>query len=642
MRLLTLQIRNFKGLKELDLNPDGADINAFGANGLGKTTIADAYFWLLFGKNLSGAADFEIFPHGAPDGVEPSVYGKFLCDDGHQFSLRRTIKKNFVRKKGEAQAEFKGHTKGYYIDEIPKKASEYESYIESLGDIAMIFMLSDPDRFPGKIKWQDRRKLLLESFAKGMSEKDIILKHSELEVLLNHVGAMYTVQDVLDTAKSRRKKINDELKQLPGRIDECMRNRTAFEPAEKQVPIAKLAKDRLEAQQKIESIKSGLDVSGHKSLIALLETEIAEAKAAYAKQSAGGNDVLETQCMQLRKAVIQSKDRIHDKKSNIESWQRQIDAMQSERKELMQQFNTAKQQEFTGEECPTCHREYEGEMLEKHKETFNLSKAERLKSINSKYKELGGLIKDFEADVQQSRIELDVEDKRLPEIQRQLEELQNSIVTPAAFETTKEYADLVEKLEKAKARLRDTEIATAARVAKYQKILSDIDAQLDVARKAEMAKEIATQNEERIKELMAQEKKLGDELAKEDNLLIACEKFTQLQADDYEEEINRHFKFVKWKLFDRQINGGIAPACEATVKGIAYNDTLNTAAKLNAGLDIINAFTAVHGEAWPIFIDNAESVTKYLKTNGQVIKLFVSARDTKLRIEIKNREEKAA
>ena len=51
MKILNLTLRNFKGTRDFELNTDGNDVNIFGDNGTGKTTLADAFMWLLFDKD---------------------------------------------------------------------------------------------------------------------------------------------------------------------------------------------------------------------------------------------------------------------------------------------------------------------------------------------------------------------------------------------------------------------------------------------------------------------------------------------------------------------------------------------------------------------------------------------------------------
>ena len=105
-----------------------------------------------------------------------------------------------------------------------------------------------------------------------------------------------------------------------------------------------------------------------------------------------------------------------------------------------------------------------------------------------------------------------------------------------------------------------------------------------------------------------------------------------------ENTINANFKMVEFKLFNELINGGIEETCEATVNGVPYA-SVNNAGKINAGLDIINALQKIYEVSAPIFIDNAEAVVDFLNNDAQLIKLYVSAEDKKLRIEKENSDE---
>ena len=98
------------------------------------------------------------------------------------------------------------------------------------------------------------------------------------------------------------------------------------------------------------------------------------------------------------------------------------------------------------------------------------------------------------------------------------------------------------------------------------------------------------------------------------------------------EEINGHFQYAKFKLFEEQINGGIAECCEVTYKGVDYSD-LNNAARISVGIDIINTLCKLNDKFAPVIVDNAESVTNILPTTSQMICLVVSADDDALRVE---------
>ena len=113
---------------------------------------------------------------------------------------------------------------------------------------------------------------------------------------------------------------------------------------------------------------------------------------------------------------------------------------------------------------------------------------------------------------------------------------------------------------------------------------------------------------------------------------VLIEKFIKYKVELLSEEINSHFEYAKFKLFDVQINGGIAECCEVTYKGVPYSD-LNNASRINIGLDIINTLCKLNDRFAPIIVDNSESVTNIMPTTSQMICLVVSGEDKTLRIE---------
>ena len=119
-----------------------------------------------------------------------------------------------------------------------------------------------------------------------------------------------------------------------------------------------------------------------------------------------------------------------------------------------------------------------------------------------------------------------------------------------------------------------------------------------------------------------------------ERVLALCEIFTTKKCELIEDEINKMFSYVKFKLFETQINGGIAEVCYATVNGVPYDD-VNSAGKINAGLDIIKTMQNQQDVKSFIFIDNAESITDIMPMENQMITLYVSKEDKQLSFENK-------
>ena len=95
-------MENFKGIKSLDVNFSNKT-SIKGQNAVGKTTIFDAFTWLLFNKNSAGEEKFNVRPLDKDgnriDNVEIKVVG-VIDVDGKEVELSKVQKQNWVKKRG--------------------------------------------------------------------------------------------------------------------------------------------------------------------------------------------------------------------------------------------------------------------------------------------------------------------------------------------------------------------------------------------------------------------------------------------------------------------------------------------------------------------------------------------------------------
>jgi hypothetical protein len=136
----------------------------------------------------------------------------------------------------------------------------------------------------------------------------------------------------------------------------------------------------------------------------------------------------------------------------------------------------------------------------------------------------------------------------------------------------------------------------------------------------------------RIAELKAKLQKLNEELERLDKELYLIDRFVVRKVELLEERINQKFKYARFKLFEEQINGGINEVCITLYEGVPYGLGLNTGAEINVGLDIINTLSEHHNIKAPVFLDNAEAVTKPIEVDSQLIRLVVNEKCKKLEV----------
>ena len=138
--------------------------------------------------------------------------------------------------------------------------------------------------------------------------------------------------------------------------------------------------------------------------------------------------------------------------------------------------------------------------------------------------------------------------------------------------------------------------------------------------------------DDRIETLRDEQKEIGQKVADKEQMLYLLEEFIRFKLNKVSESINSHFKLVNFILFKEQLNGGMADTCECEYKGVPYS-ALNTAARIQCGLDIIRTLSNLYDIYCPVFIDNRESCTEIPEMDCQTISLYVDENCKELKIE---------
>ncbi len=637
IKLNSLILENFKGISYFELNVDGKNASVYGTNASGKTTLADAYFWLLFGKDSNGAANFDIKTIGTT-GLDYSVTGTIEVN-GKMHILQRILKEKWERKNGETEKKFKGNTTTYIIDGVPVKEKEYKAFVESeIVDEKTYQILTDPDFFAGKMDWKKRRAQLLEWFV-DISDNDIVSSHKELQNLPDILGDR-TVENAQKAIQADRKKLNDLLRAIPERIDEQQRNIVEIQTlsnGDEQENLDRLLKEKSEIEDKIRKAETDEELSKAKSELEKVKLEMSVSKENYTSDNIGKDDDQHQQLMKLKKDKFKLQCDIAECTESIDSINKRLQKILEQGKKLNSKFIEVSAMKFSGDTiCPFCGRALLEDKIQSALDEFNVSKSNQLEEITDECAKLKLERSEIKKTLIVHSNNLESAKSKLSQIIENIELLEKSLAKPKRFEDTEEYKNLYEKLVAAEKNVISEEQrfneSVAEKIMKMKSRIEEINRQssdlIAILAKVSTIKIY----EDRIEELKKQESDYGVLLAEADKDLNLIDEFIKIKCLDVEKMINSHFKVVKWKLFSLQVNGGINDCCEATVDGVDYSTNLNSAAKLNAGLDIINTISDVTGINVPIWIDNAESVVSYIPTTSQTIKLTVSKEYKKLTI----------
>lgn len=638
IKLLKLNLRNFKGIKDFTLSPGGKNVNVYGDNATGKTTLMDAFIWLLFDKDSQNSSNFNIKTldqdGNVIHGLEHEVSAK-LEIDGKVIELQKIYKEKWTKKRGEAERTLAGHTTDYFINNVPKKKSEYENYLSNIINENTFKILTNPLYFNTQLNWKDRRKLALNLC--GEVEKEEVFKHNADLIELKPLLEDKSIDDLKAEMTARRRKLNEELKSIPYRIDELSRENI-------EVDVEALTKEKAELQHRLDELKNSRNVDydfrirGIVGSIKVLKNELKEMEQNLTKEIREQLDSAMESSSNIKRSYYEAKGKVESLTSKINITKEGIEKLNKDIEELRHKFKEVASEAFDENStiCPTCKQPLPIGEIDKLKAEFEDYQRKTLAEINQegkskkvKLEEMIAALTDYEIDLEKIQQELNTLSEIMKGKENEIKALEEEL---KSIDITKlpEYKEIQSKL--AKLNEEKGKVEALAREQDNSQQIQELEARITEINKELARVDLAKENDKRIQELKDRERMLAQMVAETEKIEYLCDQYVITQAKLLEDKLNSKFKTVKFKLFDIQVNGGINETFETTVNGVPFND-LNNAAKINAGLDIINTLTDYYNIKAPIFIDNRESVNQIVDVKSQVINLIVS-KDKKLRVEV--------
>ena len=672
IKLKSLNLENFKGVKSLDV-AFGDKTKIKGQNAAGKTTVFDSFTWLLFNKNSAGEEKFNVRPLDSVgkriDNVEIKVVA-VLEVDGKEVELSKVQKQNWVKKRGTSTAVLQGNVNSFEIDGYPKSEADYKAYISGLVNEDLFKMLTNPQYF-SSMKWKEQRDILMK-FVSDVSDVELAQGNPEFAYLIPELEKAPSTDDIQKKFAKALSEWKKKQAEIPVRIDELSKSLVQIDIAEQELAKADLERRITELDGKIAN--TGSAVSALQSEEMQLQFDMSGIMQTMNRELSNKRRELDNAKYEASQVFTALHDKISVKEKLICNNKASIESAEKKRSELGAEYNAEKAKvfdetpylfheeewEFDESEgfCKQCGRRLPEEDIEEIKADFEKRKAkakenaensviairarfehrknELLEEIKDEGFEQKHLIEDLTAKNESLQEEIESLKKqeqealaKQNELSKQLEEL------PAEADYTQntDYVKLKARHDEVLAQIESMKSSTdAADTFKAEK--ETLIAELDSV-KAEIAKDSKNvEIEDRIGELEAEQKEVGQKVADQEKMLYLLEQFIRAKMMKISDSINQHFKTVNFKLFDMQLNGGMKECCECTVNGVPYS-TLNSGHRIIAGLDIIQSLSELYGVTAPIFIDNAESLNEFNVPDmaAQMILLAVSD-DKELKVEV--------
>lgn len=656
--LLSMDIQNFKGCtgKTIDFT-DKTKI--CGANATGKTTIFDAFTFLLFNRDSLGSADFDIRPLDADgkmiDNIEICVKARISVDD-EEFELKKVQKQKWVKKRGTDTREFQGNVNEFVINGYPKSQKEFKEFISEIVDEDVFNLITNPTAF-NALAWKKQREILMK-FVESFSDVQIAESFGDKYAKLIPELKMASTDDILKKYTKAKNVLNKEMVEIPARIDEVSKQLVIADVGA--LEVEKTAKEV--ALQKVEEEISGSDgkreeINAKRGEVLNLKFKLSEIQNAENQKLLYSSRDIRNELSDKEITLNKIKREIANKADEIQEAHRKYELQEREKNRLLVEWKSEKAKAYpaltpleplTDDSfiCPTCGQVLPEEVKQKRiadyearktayeskyakdKAEFEETRAKNLKQIEADGKAAAESRDKFKALEDSLRKEVDVLNIKLAESQKNYDIVKKAvdgIPKVADVSENTEYKATNEKISVLEKEIEEMSKDTSSMELKAKRdILKDEISEITV----KIAAADNTKVKERIAELEAEQKEVGQKIADQEMMIDLTENFIRTKMNMISEKINGMFKIVSFKMFAEQINGGLKETCECTVNGVPLS-SLNNGHRIVAGLDIIHSLSNLYGVSCPIFVDNAESINDFNVPEMDAQMIYLTVTDDK-------------
>lgn len=648
MTIDRMVIRNFKGIRggEAGLQIDFGNVtNVYGMNGTGKSTIADAFTWVLFNKDSHGnAPGTDAFRDKPLDENGNEVHNldttvELYCRlDGHPFNLRRTQRENWVKKRGCAEAVYQGNVSTYWINDVETKLSDFKARIGQITSEEVFRLIASLSAF-NALDWKKRREQLL-----ALSGSDVdgeLLSRPEYRPIADEVAQRsISIENLRKVLVDQRKRTNEELRMIPVRIDEA---RKAL-PTLKETEIRDaeyIIKDSLADIERIEGyiaeLKTRAGTGDSRMKVLALEQELVSIKRRLNDEHIVARKRLQSEADLASDTFRRLSALLAESKKKLDEDRTRLERKTSERDKLREKFAAVRDTPAATAEtvCPYCGQDLPADSVKIANQKLAAAKHDELMTIKQEGKALSEVVAKLATTVQED--EADVAECKA-NAEAAMAERDAAYEKVHAYPSSPDF-DAEPRIAEISAQLEDERAAMKSspdeKLREYENRKAELNDIIERNRAILAKRDAGLDTQKRIEALEVQQKECGARVSELERLIELCERFIQDRCGALEASINSRFPTVRWKLFDIQINGGVVDCCMCMIQcdsGLVAYESANTAAQINADIEIINVLSNHYDLRLPLFVDGFERVNVLADTDSQLITLSVST-DGELRIE---------
>lgn len=638
---------NFKGIRDLHVN-FGEDLTVIsGRNAAGKTSIADAIMWVLFDTGHDG------------NKLEPKTYNKehqIIPEIPHEATLvLQCNDEEYTLKRGLYDA-WKGdkctNTYKYFVNGEISTASDYKKAVEAICPEITFRIASSPTYF-AQLPWDKQRKFLeqlipeipVTTITQGSAKYDFVveaLKKESIDQFLHHIKYKRTeIQKQLDNIPVRLRELNavqveaedwdglsTELKEKNSQVDSVSEQVNAIRNGAADSVRNDSLRKRIEFQHKrIDEMEKGArnisvdERTKHDSDLINARKEKSQAQSVV--------DELKAKMQGFTESEIQLNAQLQQQKEDIKEAGAQYQEINSESWSWKAKDGICS---YCGQALPFAEI---NRLKAESEQRFNLDKAEQLKAllaradeIKAEHKECKDLLDNLNEERSSTTKQLTKAHKALNDAEARLKEVEQE--KPRSYEeilqANENYSQAAAELKRLEDELSKPSELSAEQQNMLDELLaknSSLTAEINTLSSRLAKKESFDRINAKIEEVENDKKTYQKQLDELDTQLDITSEYNQRSCSIIEESVNGFFSFVQWSLFKSNLDGEKKPFCECYHQGVPYSQ-LNTAARINAGIDIAHTFAKYYDLSVPMILDECESNLSPLSFGSQQIRLYVS------------------
>ena len=582
--LKEIALTNFKGIASAKIIFDEKQTKLFGENGSGKTTIQNAFKWVL----LQNVADvLPMLNNKEIPNLVTSVEA-ILEINGFEYKLSRTSKGKYQLSQETGKMNKITNENSYKIDDIELKEKDYKAKLADLlgsGAFENLQILTDKDFFntdTTNFKWTDRRKFLFDMCGVKDAVQDIISKdkYNDIKEYIIKGYATSDIKSMLAKEKKGYKSTQDKnnilIEQKTKEITEL--STIDFEEIEKELKTAKSKLNKILSSSKKEN--QAEQINELQNQLIKLNKEKAQLEMKDINEQNALRTFMNTtynECQNLKLQYQVEEDKLHDLLNN------QTDT----------EIKT---------ECPYCGTPYTEEYIKELREKAQ----SKIEESDRQVEKQTGIVREIQerynskkAQFEQTKEELDnfKPSAEIKEVQDRILSTQEALQSAKATELTNLSNEQKTALETQISGL-ERELAKSTFIEK---------AKLDIHTWKNQNKEVA----DKIIAVEKKERSLAD--------------YVKEQTDTIVETINSRFSNgISWALYKETYKngeGGIEEDCICMYNKKRYS-SLSMGEKNKANLEVIKVLQDYYGVRLPLFADNSETTTINYDVDTQIIELY--------------------